>query len=282
MDMIYFYKNKSVMNKFLTAFLLLVQLHSFAQPVFKADDHFLKSNFKNILPGLYMSKYELSNELYRSFITEARNTFSTDQYELLLPDSNVWNKSLSYGEPFKMHYFQHAAYNEYPVVGISYEAANAFCQWLTNQYNQNPNRKFKKIQFQLPTKADWQFAANKGDSTKMYTWGTGFVQNNRKQWLANFTHTRFEYDSIQKKYIELPPSDQTISVATTNIKAFFPNDFGLYNICGNVAEMLQEKGLASGGGFLDPAYNIRISSIRKYEGPAIDLGFRLCMKVIEE
>ncbi len=270
------------MKSFLTAFLLFATTVSFSQNNFKADDHFLKSNFKKVLPALYMSKFELSNEEYRTFLNDIKNTFSTADYQVCLPDSTVWEKSLAYGEPYRMHYFQHPAYNQYPVVGISYEAANVFCQWLTNQYNQNPNRKFKKIAFQLPTKTEWQLAANKGDSTKTYTWGSGFVQNNRKQWLANFTHTRFEYDSTKKKYIELPPSDQSISLATTNVKAFFPNDFGLYNICGNVAEMLQEKGLASGGGFLDPAYKIRIMSVRNYEAPAADLGFRLCVKVIEE
>jgi formylglycine-generating enzyme required for sulfatase activity len=92
------------------------------------------------------------------------------------------------------------------------------------------------VVFKLPSKEEWIFAANKGDTSKMYTWGTGFMQNNRKQYLCNFKHTNFVYDSATQKYNEI--KDEQENIILSPINAFYPNSFGLYNMCGNVAEML--------------------------------------------
>ncbi len=66
------------------------------------------------------------------------------------------------------------------------------------------------------------------------------------------------------------------------INAFYPNSFGLYNMCGNVAEMIEETGVAKGGSFQDPAYQVRISSEKSYSKPQADIGFRVVMKVLED
>ena len=58
-------------------------------------------------------------------------------------------------------------------------------------------------------------------------------------------------------------------------KGHYPNDFGLYNVCGNVAEMVAERGIAYGGSYLDPGYDIRIDSEKRYDGPSPLIGFRV-------
>jgi len=63
---------------------------------------------------------------------------------------------------------------------------------------------------------------------------------------------------------------------------FYPNSFGLYNMCGNVAEMIEENGIAKGGSFQDPAYQVRISSEKSYTKPQADIGFRVVIKVLED
>jgi hypothetical protein len=68
---------------------------------------------------------------------------------------------------------------------------------------------------------------------------------------------------------------------TTSTNSFFPNSLGMYNMCGNVAEMIEEKGIAKGGSYADPAYMVRIASDKSYLKPTADIGFRVCMKVIE-
>lgn len=69
---------------------------------------------------------------------------------------------------------------------------------------------------------------------------------------------------------------------SARVKSYFPNYFELYNMCGNVAEMIEEKGLVKGGSYNDPAHNVRISSEVKYSKPQADIGFRIAMKIIEE
>jgi hypothetical protein len=55
----------------------------------------------------------------------------------------------------------------------------------------------------------------------------------------------------------------------------------MYNMCGNVAEMIEETGIAMGGGFSDNAYQVRILSEKKYDKPQADIGFRVAMRVVE-
>jgi formylglycine-generating enzyme required for sulfatase activity len=65
---------------------------------------------------------------------------------------------------------------------------------------------------------------------------------------------------------------------TAPVNSYFPNDIGLYNVCGNVAEMLAEKGVAAGGSFEDTGYDIRIQSTKQYSGAKNDIGFRVLMQ----
>lgn len=67
-----------------------------------------------------------------------------------------------------------------------------------------------------------------------------------------------------------------------HVKSYKKNDFGLYNMSGNVSEMLQDKGVAAGGSFRDPGYDIRIQSRKKYDHLAFDIGFRVLMEVLEK
>jgi formylglycine-generating enzyme required for sulfatase activity len=111
------------------------------------------------------------------------------------------------------------------------------------------------------------------------------MQNNRKQYLCNYKHTSFIFDSLTKKYSEILDLNQAslcqIRMITASINSYYPNSFGLYNMCGNVAEMIEEKGIAKGGSFDDSAYKVRIESEKFYTKPQADIGFRVAMKIIE-
>jgi formylglycine-generating enzyme required for sulfatase activity len=268
----------------ITAFMLTSLSFKSQLPVtFKAIE--LKKTYAKIKSDLLMSKYEVSNQDYRDFLTDLQETKQLSLYNQCLPDTLVWRNETAYNEPYVQYYFRHPAYNNYPVVGVSYEAANEYCNWLTTQYNQNPKRKYKSIRFKLPTSEEWVLAAQAGDTSKVYTWGTGFIQNNRKEYLCNFRHTNFLYDSLTKKYTEVAAvetgSTTGLSI-TANVASFYPNSFGIFNICGNVAEMVEEKGIARGGSFNDPAYKVRILSEKKYSVQQADIGFRVAIKIIEE
>ena len=273
--------------KKITPFALLIVLISFTNrdnPLFEIKS--FKKDYAKIKDGFYVCKYEVSNIAYRNFLTDLLHTGQVKIYQVCLPDTLCWKEKLSYNEPYVEYYFRYPAFDKYPVVGISYEAATEYCSWLTQKYNQDPGRKFKKVTFRLLNKEEWTYAANKGDTTKVYTWGSGFIQNNRKQYLCNFKQTTFVYDSVTKKYNEIPGNsasglnDRTTIAGAVN--SFYPNSFGLYNMCGNVAEMIEEKGIAKGGSYEDPSYKVTIASEKKYSKPQADIGFRVAMKVIEE
>ena len=269
---------------FILSVFTLISFTEIDNPLFEMKS--IKSNFIKVKNDLFVSKYEVSNLDYRNFLTDISNNNKIELYKNCLPDTLVWQDKFKNTAPFVEFYFRHVSYDNYPVVGISYESAIEYCNWLTEKYNNDTKKKYKKVLFKLLNKEDWIFAANKGETSKVYTWGSGFMQNNRKQNLCNYKHTSFVFDSLTKKYNEIPETSQTTlfekSVITTSINSFYPNSFGLYNMCGNVAEMIEEKGMAKGGSFDDGAYNVRIASEKHYTKPQADIGFRVAMKIIED
>lgn len=248
-----------------------------------------KKNFSKVKSDLYVCKYEVSNLEYRNFLSDLKNSNKIESYQSCLPDTLSWQEKLdvtSNTEPYVEYYFRYPSYDNYPVVGINYESAIKYCAWLTENYNQSNTRKFKKVNFKLLNKAEWTYAANKGDTTKVYTWGSGFIQNNRKQDLCNYRRIQYKYDSLTKKYKEIEKTEAQKLLEPNKISAsvnsYFPNSFGIYNMCGNVAEMIEEKGIAKGGSYNDPAFKVTIASEEKFSKPQADIGFRVAMKIIEE
>lgn len=270
--------------------LLLIILTGFTFFTIKPQVNFghkaFKKSFSKIKNDLYVSKYETSNLDYRNFLADLLKTDKTELYKNCLPDTISWKDKMSSYEPFVKFYFRHPSYENYPVVGISFESANEYCTWLTDNYNKDPERKFKKVIFTLPSKDDWMFAANKGDASRTYPWGSGYIQNNRKDDLCNYRHAEYKFDSAAKRYTEIQmssvPNQPERRKITAPVKSYFPNSFGLYNMSGNVAEMISEKGIAMGGSYEDPAYRVTVTSETKYTKPTPDIGFRVAMKVLEE
>ena len=264
--------------KKLTALILVISLVSFTKrdnPFF--DIKSFKKDYAKIRNNMFVGKYEVTNLEYRNFLAGLVNSNQPEIYKSCLPDTLCWREKLAYNEPYVEYYFRSPSFGNYPVVGVSYEAAKDYCSWLTKNYNESPKRKFKKVFFKLLSREEWEFAANSGDTNKVYTWGSGFMQNNRKQFLCNFKHKQFD----------LAPgtSDNSLnerSAIVGPVNSFFPSSFGMYNMCGNVAEMIEEKGIAKGGSYNDPAWEVRISSEKTYTRPRADIGFRVAMKVIEE
>ena len=278
--------NSSTMKR-LFIVLGVISLTSFSdikKPTFEISN--IKRNFGKIKENFYVSKFEVSNLDYRNFLEDLLNNNKIEIYQNCLPDTLSWKEKLNDTEPFARYYFRYPSYDNYPVVGVSYEAAREYCKWLTEKYNQDSKRKYKKVLVKLLSKEEWTFAANKGDTSKAYTWGSGFIRNNRNQYLCNFKHASYVFDSSTKKYHEIPDIvDESLAhktIATASINSYFPNSFGLYNMCGNVAEMVEEKGIAKGGSFGVSAYEVRIASEKLYTKPQADIGFRVAIKIVED
>lgn len=206
------------------------------------------------------------------------------------PDTTAWVRDFnySYNEPMHNDYFWHEAYSEYPVVGVSWSQANAFCNWRTDYRNSYLKSKGKHFEnkFRLPTEAEWEFAARGGLQGATYPWGGPYTKNDRACFLANFKPLRGDYAADQALY-------------TVEAESFEPNDFGLYNMAGNVSEWTNSsydaasytysstmnpnvndpnnhRKVVRGGSWKDVAYFLQVSS-RDYEYDSIKtsyIGFR--------
>ncbi|MBS1750925.1 MAG: SUMF1/EgtB/PvdO family nonheme iron enzyme [Bacteroidetes bacterium] len=143
------------------------------------------------------------------------------------PDTLVWIRdfSYSYNEPMSKRYFSHPAFGNYPVVGVNWKQAVAFCEWRTKYLNSflESQKRVQESDFRLPTEAEWEYAARGGRSQAPYPWGGYYLRNRKGCLLANFKPGRGNYAEDGGLY-------------PVRADAYWPNDFGLYNMAGNVAE----------------------------------------------
>lgn len=145
----------------------------------------------------------------------------------IYPDTLVWVRdfAFSYNEPQTTNYFSHPAYDDYPVVGVTWDQAKAFCAWRTMYLNTARQGKDLATQgdFRLPTEYEWEYAARGGRNTAPYPWGGPYIRNDKGCFLANFKPGRGNYTDDGGFY-------------TVKVYSYNPNDYGLYNMAGNVAE----------------------------------------------
>lgn len=156
-----------------------------------------------------------------------RSSFMDRKKLQIYPDELVWIRdfSYSYNEPMTRAYFTHPAYDDYPVVGVTWDQANAFCAWRTKLWNDyRIEQGMAPVEeFRLPTEYEWEYAARGGRNLSPYPWGGPYIRNTKGCLLANFKPGRGNY-----------PEDG--GLYTVNAKSYWPNDYGLYNMAGNVAE----------------------------------------------
>jgi formylglycine-generating enzyme len=227
--------------------------------------------------SLYASKFEVTNKQYITFLNFLKQSNQADKYLTAQIDTAQWRDELTYNEPYAQYYHTHPAYMNYPVVNISYEGATLFCEWLTDQYNSNDKRKFKKVKFRLPSELQWTTAAKGGNSTANYPWKGTDLQTKKGLYRCNFRRATEVGMGVVGKL-----NDNADVTAPS--QSYWPNKYGLYNMSGNVAEMLIEKGQTKGGSWQDIAEAMKIENNGKYasfDTPMPSIGFRHFMDVIE-
>jgi len=174
-----------------------------------------------------VERFDLKEAAKRENASKPRSTFIERFPVQVYPDTLVWIRdfSYSYNEPMTKRYFSHPAFGNYPVVGVSWKQADAFCNWRTlylNSYLISKGRT-QESDFRLPTEAQWEYAARAGRSQSMFPWGNYYLRNKKGCLMANFKPGRGNYPEDGGFY-------------TVRADAYWPNDFGLYNMAGNVAE----------------------------------------------
>ncbi|WP_449658203.1 type IX secretion system lipoprotein PorK/GldK [Winogradskyella helgolandensis] len=196
----------------------------------------------------------------------------------IYPDTTAWIRDFaySYNEPMHNDYFWHDAYGDYPVVGVSWKQAQAFCQWRTLYHNADRKKRGRQPvnSYRLPSEAEWEYAARGGLQGATYPWGGPYTKNDRGCFMANFKPLRGDYAADQALY-------------TVEADSYDPNDFNLYNMAGNVSEWVNgsydpasyefassinpnvndpdnARKVVRGGSWKDVAYFLQVSS-RDYE-----------------
>lgn len=246
------------------------------------------------IDSFYMYRTEISNAFYRYYLDQLLFVNKdTAAYLAAFPDTTVWRMDMAYNEPYVLYYFRHPAYRDFPVVGVSWEQANAFCAWLTKTYNADPKRKFKNARFDLPSKHEWMAAANGGMQYMTFAWGGPRLRNSQGQALANYRE--IEQTAIVRDTIEGTPVYSTRRGAehvgeagmlndagdiTAPVFSYWPNNYGLYNMCGNVEELVREKGLSKGGSWHDTGYYLQNRVEERYtDSASAERGFRVMMHI---
>jgi formylglycine-generating enzyme required for sulfatase activity len=158
-----------------------------------------------------------------------RSSFIMRESTPVYPDTLVWIRdyTFTYNEPLTAKYFSHVAYDDYPVVGVTWAQAKAFCHWRTKQLNsyQEMIKMPTVMDYRLPTEAEWEYAARGGQKSTLYPWGNYYTRDQQGNFLANFKPMRGNYVSDNKSH-----------VTTSKVAHFNANAYGLYDMAGNVAE----------------------------------------------
>lgn len=210
--------------------------------------------------SFYLDVTEISNVDWKEFLFYVANpqqavdpksknptNLGSDGFELdlkvdeLYPDTTVWLRDLAFNDPISEEYFNHPAFNNYPVVGINWHQANEYCKWRTEMVNHEllmgDEDAVLYPAYRLPTEAEWEYAARGLLESEIYAWEGKSLRNRKGEFRANFKRGRGDYAGWRGSDGKHMTDHYMI---TAPVMEFYPNDFGLYNMSGNVAEWTQD------------------------------------------
>jgi formylglycine-generating enzyme len=168
-----------------------------------------------------------NQDRYKEGRVKNRRKYIKTEKTLVYPDTLCWVRDFtySYNDPMARQYYNHVKYDDYPVVGVNWHQANAFANWRTIYKNTYWEAMGDPVteDFRLPTEYEWEYAARGGRVGSPYPWGGPYTRNSKGCMLANFKPLRGNYGADGGIY-------------PVRIDSYFPNDYGLYNMAGNVAE----------------------------------------------
>jgi len=191
--------------------------------------------------GFWMDRNDVTNEEFRKFVeatgyvTIAERPLDPKEFpnlaaQDLAPGSAVFNPPnhpVSLQDPLVWWRFVRGASwrhpdgpnsdlrgkEKYPVVQVAWPDAVAYAKWAGKR---------------LPTEAEWEFAARGGRDRQEYPWGNKFKPNGK--WMANTFQGHF-------------PDDNTAAdgfAGASPVGSFPPNDYGLYDMSGNVWQWVSD------------------------------------------
>lgn len=234
--------------------------------------------------AFYMQKTEVSNLEYRTFLFDLLIQGRKDEFLKAKPDQHQWVAAFKdVGKPYEDHYFSHKAYNDYPVVNVSREGAEMYCKWLSQELSKyvGEEKQDEYNDVRLPQRVEWVKAASV-EGKNIYPWKGQYIRNSEGLVMANCTYRSANDTTTTDK------SDNQDVLAPA--KSYWPNEYGLYNMAGNAAEMVydgenrQDPGTA-GGGWRSSVEGVKILAPDSYKGivtPLPTIGFRVVTTVLKK
>ncbi len=187
--------------------------------------------------SFYIDETEIANVDYKEFLFFMLKDSGEVMHSQLYPDTTVWLRDLAFNDPYTQYYFAHDAFNTYPVVGVNWHQANEYAKWRTAIVNKtlldaDPESVLYPA-YRLPTEAEWEYAARGLLEQENYPWEGKSLRDQMGRFRANFKRGRGDYAGWAggdgRHYTDG-------YMITAPVRSFYPNDFGVYNMAGNVCE----------------------------------------------
>lgn len=234
-------------------------LGSFEEDIFNTRDNIERAV---TVASFYMDETEVANIHWLEYLYYIQLDSSRVFYESALPDTTVWARDLAYNDPYVDHYLRYPGFRFFPVVGVSWKQAVDYCGWRTAFVNARlADQAGMELpaesaggripletgvvlpDYRLPSEAEWEYAAQALIGTqwldenqthkRIYPWDGHSLRNpygkEMGTFLGNFKRGRGDYAGIAGKLNDG-------AMITTYVYDYPPNDFGLYNMSGNVNE----------------------------------------------
>jgi len=193
-------------------------------------------DYQSAAKSRYVYDYENNTGRYEGQVTNLdgtrtdvkdRSSFIKHIVINIYPDTLCWIRDFTYSfnDPQADLYFWHPSFDDYPVVGVSWHQANAFSHWRTDFMNSYLRQSgvVDVMAYRLPLETEWEYAARGGLDLSMYPWGGPYTRNYEGCFLANFKPLRGNYIDDGNVY-------------AGKVGSYEPNEYGLYDMSGNVAE----------------------------------------------